>query len=157
MTRKRKRFLSEMLAMAAVAAVAGGFVLGCADNGIGGAFGEIKAAKGGGGGSGGGNGGAVAPTRDSTKTIYDYRGDKKEYSAVKIGNQWWMAENLNYDTANGTGSWCYGNSQDSCTKYGRLYNWNTAMAGASSSTANPSGVQGVCPSGWHLPSRAVGA
>ena len=37
--------------------------------------------------------------------------------------------------------------------YGVLYNWTAAMNGASSSTANPSGVQGVCPPGWHLPSN----
>ncbi len=38
--------------------------------------------------------------------------------------------------------------------YGVLYNWYAAMAGAGSVTANPSGVRGVCPSGWHLPSDA---
>ncbi len=38
--------------------------------------------------------------------------------------------------------------------YGVLYNWPAAMDGASSSTASPSGIQGVCPSGWHLPSDA---
>ena len=34
--------------------------------------------------------------------------------------------------------------------YGGLYTWAAAMNGAENSTANPSGVQGVCPSGWHL-------
>jgi uncharacterized protein (TIGR02145 family) len=67
-----------------------------------------------------------------------------------------MAENLNF---NATGSRCYGDntggdSQNRCGTYGRLYNWNTAMGGAASSIAEPSGVQGVCPSGWHLPSGA---
>src|SRR4030042_875983 len=38
--------------------------------------------------------------------------------------------------------------------YGVLYNWSAAMNGAASSIANPSGVQGVCPTGWHLPSDA---
>jgi uncharacterized protein (TIGR02145 family) len=36
--------------------------------------------------------------------------------------------------------------------YGVLYNWTAAMNGSSSSTSNPSNVQGVCPAGWHLPS-----
>jgi len=62
-----------------------------------------------------------------------------------------MAENLNY---NASGSKCYENSADSCAKYGRLYDWNTAMNRASSSSLSPSGVQGVCPAGWHLPSDA---
>jgi uncharacterized protein (TIGR02145 family) len=67
-----------------------------------------------------------------------------------------MAENLNYNAPN---SRCYGDntggdSQNRCGTYGRLYNWATAMAGAASCNANPSGVQGVCPSGWHLPSQA---
>jgi uncharacterized protein (TIGR02145 family) len=38
--------------------------------------------------------------------------------------------------------------------YGVLYNWPAAMNGAASSTTNPSGVQGICPTGWHLPSDA---
>ena len=36
--------------------------------------------------------------------------------------------------------------------YGLLYNWPAVMNGASSSNSNPSGVQGICPSGWHVPS-----
>jgi len=38
--------------------------------------------------------------------------------------------------------------------YGVLYNWPAAMNSETSSTANPSGVQGVCPTGWHIPSDA---
>jgi len=86
-------------------------------------------------------------------TFVDER-DGKVYKKVTIGGKTWMAGNLNYKTADDTGSWCYDNSTDSCAKYGRLYNWSTAMAGKSGSNANPSGVQGVCPNGWHLPSSA---
>lgn len=38
--------------------------------------------------------------------------------------------------------------------YGVLYNWIAAMDGSTSSVTKPSGVQGVCPKGWHLPSYA---
>jgi len=73
------------------------------------------------------------------------------YETVQIGSQCWMAENLNYETGN---SWCYYNSQASCDTLGRLYNWNAMMAGYSSSNLVPSGVKGICPDGWHLPSDA---
>ena len=86
----------------------------------------------------------------AVSTFTDSR-DGQTYSAVTIGTQTWMAENLNY---NASGSACYNNAPDSCAKYGRLYNWATVMDGASSSESSPSGVQGVCPVGWHVPSDA---
>jgi uncharacterized protein (TIGR02145 family) len=83
-------------------------------------------------------------------TFVDPR-DGQEYSWVKIGNQRWMAENLNFYTPGG--SWYYDNdSVQYAASYGRLYVWPVAMDGAASSNENPSGVQGVCPPGWHIPS-----
>ena len=107
-------------------------------------------------------------------TLTDDR-DGQTYKTVKIGEQWWMAENLNYryiqQTYNGgekdSSSYCYDNDPANCAKYGRLYLWSAAMDSSGiipGNTANGCGcgeicnlgnvkVRGVCPEGWHLPSR----
>jgi uncharacterized protein (TIGR02145 family) len=48
----------------------------------------------------------------------------------------------------------YGDNTANKNAYGLLYTWAAAMNGAASSDENPSIVQGVCPTGWHLPSDA---
>ena len=82
--------------------------------------------------------------------------DGHVYKIVKIGDQVWMAENLNFKTDS---SFCYNNEESKCTKYGRLYTWAAAVGKLESECGSnkcslPSGnIQGVCPSGWHLPSK----
>lgn len=105
---------------------------------------------------------------DSTVTDID----GNIYNTVKIGNQCWMKENLrttHYEDgtviALGTGSstdtsisqayrYYPNNNQSTVSVYGYLYNKKAVLGNNSSSFANPSGVQGICPSGWHVPSKA---
>ncbi len=105
-----------------------------------------------------------------TSTVDDFDGNT--YNTVQIGNQCWIKENLktthytngssillvennndwdNLDYADK--AYCYyGNSSANGDTYGALYTWAAAMNGEASSNSNPSGVQGICPDGWHLPS-----
>ena len=106
----------------------------------------------------------------ASATITDYDGNV--YKTVTIGSQVWMAENLKTTKyANGTTiplintnskwdaltstakAYCW-HSDNIANKvtYGALYTWTAAMDGEVSVTTNPSRVQGVCPTGWHLPS-----
>ncbi|MBO7552377.1 MAG: fibrobacter succinogenes major paralogous domain-containing protein [Fibrobacter sp.] len=101
--------------------------------------------------------------------------DGQTYKTVTIGDQVWMAENLNYaytgvsykgkyGSASDSTSWCYNDESDFClNEYGRLYTWATAMDSVGTWNTNGKGcgsevtcsptypVQGICPSGWHLP------
>ena len=122
-----------------------------------------------------GGGGSINQEYPSTadvirNAVTDIDGNK--YDAVRIGNQVWMASNLRttrfadgtaiplgetesytepYRYAPGT----YQSNEENMINvpaYGYLYNWAAVMHGAASSEANPSGVQGICPKGWHVPS-----
>ncbi len=94
--------------------------------------------------------------------------DGNLYSTVSIGNQCWMKENLRTtkypdgtqiplltDSSSTIGARYNPNgAETNVQNYGYLYNWTAVMNGSSSSSANPSGVQGICPVGWHVPSCA---
>lgn len=75
--------------------------------------------------------------------------DGHVYKVACIGKQIWMAENLNFDVS---GSSCYDEKTANCSVYGKLYSKSMVLNGMSPSNTNPSGVQGICPKGWHLPS-----
>lgn len=80
--------------------------------------------------------------------------DGRTYRTVVIGGRRWFAQNLDYRPAGTDSGWCWEGNPDSCRQNGRLYTWKQAMAGAPTSSNEPSGVQGLCPSGWHIPSYA---
>lgn len=90
------------------------------------------------------------------KNLIDSR-DNQEYKTIKIGEQCWMAENLNVGemidgAVNMTDNeniekYCYQNSSAFCDTYGGLYQWDELMSYTKLESA-----QGICPEGWHIPS-----
>lgn len=99
-------------------------------------------------------------------TVADYDGNV--YNTVVIGQQCWTKQNMRTTHYN-DGSAIPRGSENSSTdlyyyidyntltasllpQYGYLYNWKAVMHGAPASSANPSGVTGICPLGWHVPS-----
>ena len=95
----------------------------------------------------------------------------KKYKTIAIGEQVWMAENLNYNIISETpslenNSKCYDDDEintQHCEITGRLYTWavaidsakmekNNIICGYGKSCNLPDKVQGICPDGWHLPS-----
>ena len=102
-------------------------------------------------------------------TLTDYDGNI--YNTVVIGSQCWMKENLrttHYANSDDIYLWSsiaeyypflawrrYPNRDSlNVTTYGYLYNWPAAMHLATGSSNNPRDVQGICPTGWHMPSEA---
>ena len=82
--------------------------------------------------------------------------DEQTYTTVQIGDQCWMAENLNIGTMiNGSENmtvngviekYCYDNEYANCDEYGGLYQWNEIME-----YVTDTAVQGICPEGWYVP------
>jgi uncharacterized protein (TIGR02145 family) len=122
-------------------------------------------------GTGYGNQKSFTTATSGTNTVTDYDGNV--YQTVQIGNQVWMAENLKTTHyANGTALldginagtmtedytskyyFAFNDNESNVSIYGRLYTWAAAVNGSNGSSINPSGVQGICPNGWHIPSKA---
>jgi len=94
--------------------------------------------------------------------IVSYGG--QTYNTVQIGDQCWLRESLNIGTRVNSAvvqtnngiieKACFNNLDSNCNTYGGLYQWDEVMNYSSSSNLNPSGRQGICPTGWHIPSDA---
>ena len=113
---------------------------------------------------------------ETDENCFEDARDGQTYKTVTIGTQTWMAENLNYaytdvpykrlDYTSDSTSWCYKDDANNCSKYGRLYTWAAAMDSVGTWSTNGKGcglgttcsptypVRGVCPDGWHLPTKA---
>ncbi len=104
---------------------------------------------------------------DGVKTI-TYSG--KTYSTEQIGAQCWLAQNLNVGTLISTATdgdqtdnviiekYCNSNNSWYCYSFGGIYQWAEAVAytnGATNTTppspALSGNIQGICPTGWHIP------
>ncbi len=91
--------------------------------------------------------------------------DGRVYRTVRIGDQVWMAENLNYAdsvlTLNLKGNtWCYDDNPEKCEVMGRHYTWTAAMDinKVYQQKIVPAGMikevhRGICPEGWHIPNN----
>jgi uncharacterized protein (TIGR02145 family) len=83
------------------------------------------------------------------------------YRIIRIGNQVWMAENLNVGVLIGGGMdqtdfkvikrYCYNNDDSYCNTYGGLYTWDQMMLGANQDNGNIGITRGICTVGWHVP------
>jgi len=109
---------------------------------------------------GGGNSGSSGDSSGGTSSPSNGGGNNRctdiaNCKTKPIGSQVWLAENLNIEVS---GSRCYNDDPANCAKYGRLYDWATAMALDTNCNSTTCASQidakhkGICPSGWHIPS-----
>lgn len=105
--------------------------------------------------SGGGGGGSSSSNPSSSSEYTGGSCDVNDYETVVINGVTWMAKNWGCYVPS---SKCYNNDPANCDKYGRLYDWATAMALPTNCNTNSCASQvsakhqGICPNGWHLPS-----